>query len=147
MKISLIIISIILALQSTTLLYNSTQRYIFHNSIHQCNIFHNLFIDTEFVNSFLNKTSNTPCNDCFNCDEEVRIGLVAFMYASALLLFSGEAVWPALVSQTLWIALQSYLCTDRGVGNIKNFAVQLLILFVLASNLKCCGCNSTVPVS
>jgi hypothetical protein len=35
MKISLIAISIIIALNACTLLYNSQQRYVFHNTIHQ----------------------------------------------------------------------------------------------------------------
>jgi len=61
------------------------------------------------------------------------------MYASAFILFVGEAVWPAFLSQLFWIVFESYLCTDRSLGNIRNFAIQVLILFVLASHMKCCS--------
>lgn len=57
------------------------------------------------------------------------------MYGAALLLFTGEAVWPAFLSQLFWIVLQGYLCTEKNLPNIRNLAVQLLILFVLASNI------------
>lgn len=38
MKLSLLAISIIIALQATTLLYNSQPRFVFHNTIHQSTI-------------------------------------------------------------------------------------------------------------
>lgn len=36
MKISLVAVSVIIALQATSLLMGAEQRYIYHNSIHQC---------------------------------------------------------------------------------------------------------------
>lgn len=63
---------------------------------------------------------------------------MAFLYGAAFLLFLGETVWPAFIGQILWIALESYLCTDRSLGNIRNLAVQLLILYVLGSNMVSC---------
>lgn len=60
------------------------------------------------------------------------------MYASAFLLFTGEAVWPAFVSQLFWIVFQSYLCTDQSLANVRNFAVQTLVLYVLWTSLQCC---------
>ena len=68
-------------------------------------------------------------------DEELRFAMVAFTYASAFILFTGEAVWPAFVSQLFWIVFQTYLCTDQSLANIRNFAVQALLLFVLWTNL------------
>jgi hypothetical protein len=65
------------------------------------------------------------------------------MYSAALLLFTGEAVWPAFVSQLFWIVFESNLCTDHSLSNIRSFAIQLLIFLILASNLKfCCNSNS-----
>jgi hypothetical protein len=59
------------------------------------------------------------------------------MLAAAILLFTEDAVWPAFLAHILWIVFESYLCTDRSLGNLRNFAIQVLILYVIASNLKC----------
>lgn len=64
------------------------------------------------------------------------------MYGAALLMLTGESVFPAFLAQALWIVLQGYLCTEKTLPNIRNLAVQLLILFVLASNTKCFGGDS-----
>jgi hypothetical protein len=64
------------------------------------------------------------------------------MFAAAILLFTEDAVWPAFVAQLFWIVFESYLCTDRSLGNLRNFAIQLLILYVIGTNIKCCGCGS-----
>lgn len=83
----------------------------------------------------LGQAQTSNCCKCFYADEEFRYVLVAFMYASAFLLFTGEAVWPAFVSQLFWIVFQSYLCTDQSLANVRNFAVQTLVLYVLWTSL------------
>jgi hypothetical protein len=64
------------------------------------------------------------------------------MIAAAILLFTEDAVWPAFLAQVFWIVFESYLCTDRSLGNLRNFAIQVLILYVIASNLNCGSCSS-----
>ena len=76
--------------------------------------------------------------DCFKCDEMLRYFLVSFMISAAYLLFVGEAVWPAFLSQLLWVSLENNLCADRSVANIKDNVIQLLILSILYANLRCC---------
>ncbi len=57
------------------------------------------------------------------------------MLAAAVMLFTGEAVLPAFVAQLFWVGFESYLCCDRSLGNIRTVAVQLLMLYILGSNL------------
>lgn len=141
MRISLLVISIIIALQATSFLYGAHQRHVYHNTIHQStHFYYQVSQMSKPIASMLNNNkSTTPCNcACFCMDEELRYGIIAFMYASAFLLFVGEAVWPAFFSQLFWIVFQSYLCTDQSLANIRNFAIQVLILAVIASHMKCC---------
>lgn len=81
----------------------------------------------------LHLDTNYLCHDLL---EEVRIVIIALMLGSAVMLFTGEAVWPAFVAQLFWVGFESYLCCDRSLANIRNVAVQLLLLYILWSNLS-----------
>lgn len=61
----------------------------------------------------------------------MRHVLVAFMYSASYLLLVGEAVWPAVWAQLLWVALENNVCNDRSLTNLKNLAIQALILVIL----------------
>lgn len=58
MKISYVAVAVIIALQATTLLFNSQQRFVFHNTIHQSSLHYNLVSD--LVNT-LTQQQSTPC--------------------------------------------------------------------------------------
>ena len=64
--------------------------------------------------------------------------LVAFGLASAFLLFSGEAVWPALATQITYTCLQYVLMPTVNVYHLRNLLVQLMILYILYNGCGCC---------
>ena len=74
--------------------------------------------------------------------------IVAFMYSASYMLLVNEAIWPAFVSQLIWIALESNLCQDTGLVNLRNFVIQLLILSIICANMCCSSekCQIQKPV-
>ena len=76
-----------------------------------------------------------PTADSFHFDENLRYLMVAFMAASAYLLFFSDAVWPAFVSQIAWMVLESNLYEDTGLSNLRNFMIQFFILCVITASM------------
>lgn len=107
-------------------------------------VIHILIIVINIVHPFTNIKGSFLHS--FDIQEEIRFIIIAFMYSASLLLFTGEAVWPAFVSQLFWLVFESNLCTDQSLSNIRSFAIQLLIFLILASNLNCC-CKSNSSCS
>jgi len=72
MRVSLLVISIIIAFQATSLLYGAHQRHVYHNTIHQSTHLYNQVSEmTKPISKMLNNNkTSTPCNcACFCMDE------------------------------------------------------------------------------
>ena len=63
--------------------------------------------------------------------------VVAFTLAAAYLLFTGEAVWPALLAQFMWIGTQNLDLIDFDVYQMRTLIIQLLIFFILFNGCEC----------